>query len=384
MLLTMTGQEHHGHGQMGREQHGQMPTLQQLQVPQQPTYLNGHGNGGLGQPLDEQNLSLSHDDGSADADDEYADTLANNIYGPNGNGSFGGLAQQFANNNGASPSQFSTPSQASFGTRQPSSQQNPQRLHQNNRQLQRPLGGKHYPGTVGGSHLRAPAPPIRTATIPMRSQDTNATEDHANNAVTPINNSANQQFPRTVKECHALLRKHIKDKANLVTEVAGLQTNVEQLRAKLKSARSSKACTKQNVKTCKTIKDVYRIHMFRRAKWIRNKDDMGFLAETAYDFVYSEQDRDEKGDDYRSTWVNTYTDHMKTVVNARRSYIQSQCKLAVFRYYKQHKKMPTLDGLIKCVTRDIDPEDTTDYELFHWFWDDLMGKWPSARCFFCK
>ena len=39
----------------------------------------------------------------------------------------------------------------------------------------------------------------------------------------------------------------------------------------------------------------------------------------------------------------------------------------------------TLDDLIKCITRDIDVDDENDYELFLWFWDDLMGKWPSAR-----
>ena len=204
-----------------------------------------------------------------------------------------------------------------------------------------------------------------------RRRTAEATEDPGNTVVTPQNaaqvpnNLA--QVPNNLKLCQKVLRKHIKDKAKLQEDVLSLNATVEDLQKKLKQARTSKACTSMSAKICKTIKDVYRIHLFRRAKWIRGKDDMSTLADIACDYVFNDQERNEKGEDYKTTWVNTYTEHMKTVVNARRSYIQSQCKLAVFRYYKKHDKMPTLDDLMKCITRNIDVDDKYDYELFLWF-----------------
>ena len=332
----------------------------------------------VGVALDEQDVSFSVDNGD---DDDY-----------------GGFGQdQFANNNLAN-ARYSAPAQAGFGSnllnqvnqvsaRQSFSQQNPASVHRNNQHSgghQQQSRGKHFQN-LRGPNAQTPTP----AMVDTRTTQAEGAQDAAAKAVTPQNAI---QVPNKLGPCQKALRKHIKDKADLVAAVLLLKENVEteqkrnetlqkkidDLIKKLQQARSSKGVMKAQLSTCTDIRHAYRIFIFRRAKWIRNNADMALLAEKAYDYVFDKEKRDDLGNDYKLSWINTYTKQMKTVVNARRSYIQSQCKLAVFRYYKKHNKMPTLDDMIKCITRDIDVNDEGDYALFEWHWDDLIGKWSIA------
>ena len=88
-----------------------------------------------------------------------------------------------------------------------------------------------------------------------------------------------------------------------------------------------------------------------------------------------------KDKQHKIVWINTYTPHMHPIVNARRSYIQSQCKLACFNYYKKHKKMPALDDILRCCKRNINLEDEDDLALFEWYWSDIACKFSANAHF---
>ena len=199
--------------------------------------------------------------------------------------------------------------------------------------------------------------------------------------------AAVQDTPQTGRPTIASLQEqiaeHIADKAALQQTVVELQAENRQLTKELKKVRKNAVSFKANKEVIKNCKQIYVTHIFRVCKWIRNKTEAIQVAERIYDIMFTEEERKEKGAEHKVTWVNTYEPHQKTGVNGRRSYIQSQTKLAVFAYYRKFKKMPTLALILKCVTRDINLKNKEEYNIFHWFWNDAAGKYFAIAKFFC-
>ena len=186
----------------------------------------------------------------------------------------------------------------------------------------------------------------------------------------------------TIASLQEEIKQHIAEKADLQKTVLDLQAEKHQLAKELKKLRKSALGFKANKEVIKNIKQLYVTHLFRVCKWIRNKQEATQVAEAIYDLMFTEEQQKELGEEHRPTWVNTYEPHQKTGVNGRRSYVQSQVKLAVFAYYRKFKKMPSLELILKCVTREIDLNKPEEYNIFEWYWNDASGKYFAIANFF--
>jgi hypothetical protein len=175
-----------------------------------------------------------------------------------------------------------------------------------------------------------------------------------------------------------IIDDHIKDRAKLLEIINNLQTNVGDLEAQVKLLTDSNNLKgKKNKEVLKKLKGHYVGLYFRTCKFIRNEKDAKTLATGMYDLMFPEKNDKQ----HKLVWVNTYTPHMHPIVNARRSYIQSQCKLACFNYYKKHKKMPALDDILRCCKRNVNLEEDEDMELFEWYWSDIACKFSANAHF---
>ena len=182
-----------------------------------------------------------------------------------------------------------------------------------------------------------------------------------------------------------IIDEHIKDRARLLKIIDNLQTNVGDLEAQVKLlSDSNNLKSKKNKEVLKKLKGHYVSLYFRTCKFIRNEKDAKTLATGMYDLMFPEKEANTtKEKQHKIVWINTYTPHMHPIVNARRSYIQSQCKLACFNYYKKHKTMPALDDILRCCKREINLEDGEDVELFEWYWSDIACKFSANAHFSC-
>ena len=79
-----------------------------------------------------------------------------------------------------------------------------------------------------------------------------------------------------------------------------------------------------------------------------------------------------------------------SVLNDLRNYIISRIKKACEEWWTGHgKKLPSLDRVVACMKREIDPEKSADYEIMEWYWDNLLVKsvgnsndWNAAKRYY--
>jgi hypothetical protein len=181
-----------------------------------------------------------------------------------------------------------------------------------------------------------------------------------------------------------VIEEHLKERAKLLEIIDNLHKNVGNLEEQIRIlGDSNNLKLKKNKEVLKKLKGHYITQYFRTCKFVRNEADAKTLANGMYKLMFPERDdSNAKDKEHRIVWVNTYTPHMHPIVNARRSYIQSQCKLACFNYYKKHKKMPALDDILRCCKREMNLEEEEDRVLFEWYWSDIACKFFGKCPFF--
>lgn len=184
---------------------------------------------------------------------------------------------------------------------------------------------------------------------------------------------------RAIKKYHQAYVKMEEEIHNLRGEIKVLQSATVQL------AGGKKGKTKVNAEVLKSLKAIYTNQLFRKAPWIRNDPETVKMAEKLFDLYFSDDDPKKSNETFKMSWIKTYAPKTKQIVNGRRSYIQSQCKLAVFEYYQKFNKMPALEDITRCATRDLDLDQKEDYDLFEWYWGNIAGKFCAfAQVLLCS
>lgn len=125
------------------------------------------------------------------------------------------------------------------------------------------------------------------------------------------------------------------------------------------------------------IKECVKDELWSLAKIVSGPNQREALAEKCLELLDLE---DFRGDtdiarENRRGWIKAYGPIIVKHLNAHRSYVQNQIKKACNSWQAEHGGlMPSHGDLLKCLKREINPNNTGEYALFKWYWDELLTK----------
>ena len=155
-------------------------------------------------------------------------------------------------------------------------------------------------------------------------------------------------MPTTKKDLETLLRKIVKRYEANRRKVQSMQGRINALTKEIIQLRKAGGKMALNEEQMKLIKPMYFQKMFRFCKFIQDEDEELDATSRLYDYMFSKEEQDELGKEHKKIWVNTYSSHVTSAVNAIRSDLQSRLK-GVFKKYAQENngKIPSVDDLIR-------------------------------------
>ena len=136
----------------------------------------------------------------------------------------------------------------------------------------------------------------------------------------------------------------------------------------------------------KKARSIAKEELWRLRKFISCDKELDWCA----DYVLKRMGLEgyEKDSEAYWSWIETYKKTIKKGLFERRNYVTSELKKVVFEVLKLGKTPPTLATIVKCATRNIDPENKEDMENFMWYWETILPKmvgksnWGDKNCYY--
>ncbi|KAL3939463.1 MAG: hypothetical protein SGARI_001365, partial [Bacillariaceae sp.] len=97
----------------------------------------------------------------------------------------------------------------------------------------------------------------------------------------------------------------------------------------------------------------------------------------------------DKGTEAYWSWIETYKKQIKKSLFERRNYVTAELKKVAFDDFLDHQKTPpSLAVIVKCATRNIDPDIEEEMQAFLWYWETIVPKmvgvsnWGKEKCYY--
>jgi hypothetical protein len=153
------------------------------------------------------------------------------------------------------------------------------------------------------------------------------------------------------------------------------QVNASKQKAEARISKGKAQLLRINEDEKKRIDALVTSELWRTCKFINDKEDEEEASEFIYNIIYGKQSTNK---DKMYSWTATYKAHIKKALYARRNYSTSQIKLAANDLFKNNEPVPTVEQILKCISRTIDVNDEQEMAVFQWYWEVLLPKMVGA------
>ena len=144
----------------------------------------------------------------------------------------------------------------------------------------------------------------------------------------------------------------------------------------------AEAAKKQKEETKKMIGRIIKDHVFRLTKFIRFEGAEAIAAAevlTHCNYQQLTQGTKEQKDHFKGLWISTYKQMVASCLNTRRSDVtQALRKLFKAKFSGPGRQLPPPDVFEAILQRSFGPEQAEMYELFQWWWDQVIPKVAGA------